>query len=1174
MKRGRSQNEINFIQNEGGKKVKKTPMCLSSAENNYRRLDRQSRLAARLRDCLSYVALGLILMAVCAVSTHAQTSQATLRGTVRDASNAVIVGARINLVNVETHVNVETTTNGAGDYIILNINPGTYTLEASSKGFTSQKLKPFVLQVNQTSTLDFSLSIGGVDTMIQVEAVGNQIEASTTELAITLESKQIADLPLDSRNFTELFAAAPGISPIVVSGSQTMQYTTGIGPAMIPSFNGQSNRSDLFIVDGILDVETFGNSYAVQPGIDYIENMKLESHNDSAEFGGSTGGTINVSTKSGTNSLHGAAWEFSQTNAMQALPYFQPKGQAATPFTQNQWGGTIGGPVVLPKLYHGKNKTFFFAGYEDYRNTSPGTWLSIVPTAAELSGDFTADAPIYDPASTVCDAQLNCTRQQFSYLGVKNKIDPARIAAGNVYYAQHIWPAVQSGAPVGSNTFQNSPFNADLYTFDARIDENFNNNNQAFFRYMALKGNNTSGRSQLPAVQSTNAYSYVGSYTHTFSPVSVLHLQGGRTYESRPQTWRYNNVPSDIDAKAGFPAGLVSGFTTLGTIIPGIAIENSVGGEYGEDDNSEVTANSWSVKGDYVHVIGKHTLKFGAEYNGIGEAQTIEWSQMNFNRAETDNPNNPANTGNGVASFVIGVPNSFTKRNVAESLAPGGVMGYYAQDQFQVTPKLTINVGIRYDLALIPKYGTEKDNNQDVGNFDFNNGTYVVYKVPGSCASLQNAPCIPTPNGALPANVTASPDGKVLENQYDNYQPRIGAAYRITPTMVIHGGFGIAYDNYAALVQNLRGVSGNWPSVGQIAKNNINAPSSASAVPVYSTKNLPAMTAFPDPTPFNQFNWFIDPKAKDAYSLQWNFGVQRQLDSATVVSATYVGSANRRLNYGDFYNTAKTPGPGDPALRRPYPYIAPTFYSMSKGEGNYNALQVQLTRSFSKGLAATIAYTWSKSIDEGCSGFFGSEGCSIQQIYNIKAERSVSAFDVPQSIVATWNYALPVGRGRPLNVDNRLLDLLVGGWQFSGFAKFHSGNPYNVTDSADIANIGSVGWWPYERPNIVGSVKPVHQTAQNWLNASAFADPAPYTYGATGRNNLRTQFYKGTDMSVFKEVKFKDRYAAKFTFDAFNVLNLAIWGQPNSSFNDPNFGKITGTFTGPRHVQMSGKFTF
>jgi hypothetical protein len=229
-------------------------------------------------------------------------------------------------------------------------------LEATSKGFVSQKLKPFVLQVNQVSALDFTLTVGGMDTVIQVEAVGNQVKASSTELAMTLEAKQIADLPLDGRNFTELFTAAPGVSPIVVGGSQSMSYTTGIGSAMIPSFNGQTNRSDLFIVDGILDVETFGNAYAVQPGIDYIESMKLESHNDSAEFGGSTGGTINVSTKSGTNALHGAAWEFNKSPGMQALAYFTPKGAVRTPFKQNQFGGTLGGPVVIPKLYHARTR--------------------------------------------------------------------------------------------------------------------------------------------------------------------------------------------------------------------------------------------------------------------------------------------------------------------------------------------------------------------------------------------------------------------------------------------------------------------------------------------------------------------------------------------------------------------------------------------------------------------------------------------------------------------------------------------------------------------------------------------------------------------------------------------------------------------------------------------------
>ena len=353
----------------------------------------------------------------------------------------------------------------------------------------------------------------------------------------------------------------------------------------------------------------------------------------------------------------------------------------------------------------------------------------------------------------------------------------------------NIWPAAGlAGAPAGSNTFQNSPNSQDLYTYDARIDENIGNNNSVFFRWMALGGNQTSGRTQLPLVQSTNAYSYVGSYVHTFNARSVLHLQAGRTYESRPQVWRYKGVPSDISAKAGFPSQFDTGFLTLGNIIPGIGIQNEVS-EIGEDDNSEVTANSWSVKGDYTYLLGKHTFKFGGEYNGIGESQTIEWSQLNFANAETSNLSDPS-TGNGVASFVIGTPNNFTKRNLGESITPGGIMGYYGQDQFQLTPKLTLNLGLRYDLALIPKYGTPALNNQAVGNFDFSNGSYIVYKVPGSCATLMNAPCIPTPDGSLPNHVVASPDGKVFQNQYNNFQPRLGAAFRLTPSTVIHGGAG------------------------------------------------------------------------------------------------------------------------------------------------------------------------------------------------------------------------------------------------------------------------------------------------------------------------------------------------------------------------------------------------
>jgi hypothetical protein len=1121
-------------------------------------------------------AISFLMLIFLTAPAHSQTTQASVRGNVHDKTNAAVVGATMTLVNVETHVAATTVTGSTGDYLFVNINPGTYTLEAAYTGFSPEKVKPFQLQVNQTSTLDFALGVGSKD-VVEVDAVGQALQASTAELGLTLESKQIEDIPINSRNFTSLLTTAPGVSPVVVSGSQSASYTTSIGPIIIPSVNGQGNRSDLFVVDGILDIETFGDAYAVQPIIDAIQDQKLQSHNDSAEFGGSTGGTINVATKSGTNTLHGSAWDYNQTPQLQAIPYFS---QSVSQTRQNQFGGTIGGPVVIPHLYHGKDKTFFFGAYEGFRVKSPGTSYYLVPTPAQLAGDFTAPGlqPIYDPATTTCDSAGNCTRQQFSYQGVPNKIDPMRFNQGDLAYLKYAFPAYDPNPlPVpGANAFENAPNTQSYNSFDVRVDETLNEHNSAYFRYMAIRGTQASGPVNLPFNQNTDGYSYVGSYVHTFGSNSVLHVQGGRTYENRLQSTRFVGVPKDLNSEIGFQSGLTDGYVTAGSIIPGISVD----GYFGSNNETVVpqtTANSWSGKGDFTHVIGRHTIKVGSEFNGIGESQDIQYANVEMRQQETNiitDPTgkvNPGFTGDAAASFLIGVPGNFTKRNVVESLSFGGVLSFYAQDQFQVSQKLTLNAGIRYDLAFIPKFGRPQDGNQPVGNYDFNNGTYIVYKVPGSCAKLGTAPCIPTPDGSLPEHVVASPDGKIFQNQYNNFQPRLGAAYRIDPTTVIRGGIGLAFDNYAALVQNIRGVSGNWPSVAQLAQTNINAPTAATPFPGYTTQTLPALTTLPSATPFNQFNWFVDPNTKDSYSLQYNIGAQRQLDKATVVSASYVGSLNRRLSVGGNYNISTVPGPGDPRLRSPYPYIQPTFYSRSIGSGNYNSLQLQLTRSIYKGLAATVAYTWSKSIDEGCSGFFGTEGCGVQQIYNIRADRSVSAFDVPQNIVATYNYQLPVGRGKMLNVDNRLLDLLVGGWEYSGFIRLNSGQNYTLTFAGDIANIGNSG---YERPNVVGPLKPANQTYKHWLDASSFATPAQYTYGTMGRNALRAEFYKGWDMSLLKEFPIYDRLHGRFNVDAFNVFNHPIFGIPDTGLNDQNFGKIGYTASGTRVVQLSAKITF
>jgi len=598
------------------------------------------------------LAILLALSVFAAVSARAQLSSAGIRGTVRDSQGAVVPGALLKLVNVNTQVGSDKTANESGDYIYLNLTPGTYTLEASAPGFNTQKLSPFVLQVNQTTTLDFTLAVGAVTQVVSVQAIGEGLQASSSEVSTTLESKQVGDLPLNSRNFTSLFVTNPGVSPITPSGSQVASYTTSIGPIAIPSFNGQTNRSDLFYLDGVLDIETFGNAYAVQPVLDTIQDMKLQSHNDSAEFGGSTGGTINIATKAGTNEFHGAGWEFNKTSSLQALPYFTAHGTPLTPLSQNQYGGAIGGPVLIPKLYNGRNKTFFYFAYEGFRFSSPSEEYLIVPTAAQYAGDFSTSLPIYDPASTTCDASGNCTRTQFP----GNQIPAADLNAGDIYYAQHVLPAATiTGNPLG-NAITGYVNTQNMSSDNGRMDETISSKDSVFFRISTEAGSNVSGRSQLPTSLNTNGRQYVGSWVHIFSPESVLHIEAGRTTLSRPSLARFQGVSSDFNAQVGYPSAITSGYPTLKTLIPGFSVANYFS-DTGENGGPQTTADGWSLKGDYTLLLGKHTLKMGAEFNKIGEGQDIEYSTYNMTANETSNIVSPGTTGDALASFMIGIPN-------------------------------------------------------------------------------------------------------------------------------------------------------------------------------------------------------------------------------------------------------------------------------------------------------------------------------------------------------------------------------------------------------------------------------------------------------------------------------------------------------------------------------------
>ncbi|MEO8126569.1 MAG: hypothetical protein ABI822_05710, partial [Bryobacteraceae bacterium] len=448
----------------------------------------------------------------------------------------------------------------------------------------------------------------------------------------------------------------------------------------------------------------------------------------------------------------------------------------------------------------------------------------------------------------------------------------------------------------------------------------------------------------------------------------------------------------------------------------------------------------------------------------------------------------------------------------------------------------------------------------------------VLQKVPPSCAERGHAPCLPG-DGKLPDHVVVSPTGKIYHDTTTNWGPRLGLAYRATQSIAVRAGFGIYYDNWAAVTQTSQNYEGTWPDIGQQLANNLNVPVAGQPLPVLKAQNPFAAGggAFPAATPFEQVQWYMDPYAKNPYSMQWNFGVAKQLNSSSTVNVDYVGSGSRRLDLGGYYNVALTPGPGDPRARQPFPYIHATYYDRSIGRGNYNALQFHFNKRFSEGLAYQVSYTYSKSIDIGSSGWYGVEGQSVQDPYHYNNDRSVSGFDLTHIMSANIVYEIPFGKGKKFSTGNTLGDTIIGGWQVNTITTARSGQPYNITVPGDSANTGNTG---YLRADLVGDPTLSNPTAQAWFNKAAYAAPAQYKFGNLGRYAQRTSAYWNIDFSIFRQFKFLEKRSIEFRAESFNTPNTVIMGTPNGNVLDANFGKVTATANSPRSLQLGLKVIF
>ncbi len=1154
------------------------------------------RFAALPLVMLMSLGIGLLFPS----KASAQRATATINGTVLDNTGGVIPGAKVVLHNNEQNTERAVTTNATGNYVILDIIPGNYDLSASKQGFAVSKQTNLSLEVNQTATYDFTLSPGSLTQSVNVQASPVTLERSTAELGVAVVQTEVNDLPLNGRNFTQLLDLTPGVSTINVSQNSSGAggvWSTPIGTFTYPAVNGQTNRSDFFLVDGVNDEGSFGSTYVVAPIVDDIQEFKVQSHNDDPAFGGVLGGIVNVVTKSGTNQFHGAAWEFLRNTDLDARNTFEAN---RIPFQQNQFGGTIGGPVILPK-YNGRNKTFFFASYEGFRNHTNAENFYNTPTPAELTGDLTGiKTQIYNPFSGwtqpfMCDASGNALTPLAN--GTQsagtpcNKLPSSLINPNAVNYATALYPAPNL---VGNPNFNGLDTTKTITRQDEaglRLDHTFDDKNSVWVRYTGYT-NPSSGSGGFDGLLHniySHGYNAGAGYVHTFGGSAVLDVLFGRDSANINQFTRYANATPALAGQLGFAPSFLGGFIGGAEFIPNIVLQGYLGNLNTSAHNATQVdethlANIYEGKADFTKTFQHHEFRMGADFN------TNNANALYLNSSETYYPGptalNGVTGGNSLASFLLGLPNSASRRNTDETEFGGWEDGFYFTDQWKVTPKFTVNLGLRYDMTLMPIYGENKNVDYYVGDIDANNGTYILTHMPPSCAQTNAAPCLP--GGTLPANVVVTPlsNGAIYHNDFSNWQPRVGLAYQLRPKTVLRASYGRFFDNWGAITQTAQNFEGTWPSFGQLGASNLNLPSS----PVPSSYANPFTTIslsstgqpLPPPTPFGNQTWYADPFLKRPLSDQWNFGIQEALGKGTILTVNYVGSHDSRLDMGIWANTDTTPSAsGYSPSRAPYPYMTPTDFDQSIGRSSYEALQATLNGKMGRDLTYLVSYTWSKSLDIGCSGWYGVEGCAIQNPYDLNADKGPSAFDLPQILSFSWVYQLPVGKGERWSTSNKAIDYVVGHWRFNGIATFTSGQPYTACEAGDIAGIGETeynscgsGAGGYERLDLVGNPKLSNPNTGEWFNTGAFANPAPGTFGTLGRNTLRSDPFKNFDLSLFRQFPVTENKRFEFRFEMFNAFNQVVYAQPDANSSDPTYGVVSSTANTWRQLQFGLKFYY
>jgi len=1094
------------------------------------------------------------------VNVFAQQITGSVRGTVLDPSGAVVQSASVSASQTETGLTRSAMTDHSGAYVLLELPVGHYQLQVEARGFQTYVQQGIILNVNETATIPVRLVVGAETQQVQVMADAQLIQGTVTSLGKTVSGREVLDLPLDGRNFTQLGLLQPGVVPLT-PGLEEAGGSLRAGQAY--AVNGQRPESNNFLIDGANNFNGVDGGFVLKPPVDAITEFKILTHNASAEFGQSLGSTTNIITRSGANSFHGALWEFLRNDALDATNYF-----AATtePLKQNQFGGTIGGPIR-------KDKTFFFGYYEGFRNRQGETDSSTVPSLVERQGDF----------STVCTEGFTggfCNNPNHQLFNVflnqpypNNQFDLSTvnpISQGLLNY----FPLPNTGTNIFTST---QIVRQDSNQYGVRLDHYLTASDILNFRYTISDGSQfnpipTSGASVpgFPVGQEQRAQNFVAQEAHTFSPSMIgvfrfsylrnKFLYGERTNHTTPASLGFEYDPS-LELAVGPPFIQVNGYTTVGDPITG---------------PRNTFENAFDYSGSLSWVHGRHEFKFGGGYQHL-QVNVLQGIASNGFFVFAPFPVTP----NAFASFLFGQPVFFLQgRGDFSRGIRGNALNSYVQDTFKVTPRLTLNLGVRYDL---PFPYTEIKNRQTLW-------------IPGRQSTV-----VPdAPDGLLYPGDKGVPAG-LIPTFKKGFAPRLGFAWdpKGSAKWLVTSAYGVFYEPY-------------YTGQGGPLQSPISAPPYLQtlqiSVPNFSDPfngNPPVSGQFATPLT----NLTLAPNLPLPYAQDWDLNIQRSFGSDLLFEIGYVGTKGTKLPRFVEANPAiyipgvdaggKPISTSDNADQRRIhsgctldPASPPCTYSSTgfiEGIANssYNALEASLNKRFSHGISFLASYTYSKSIDDASSfNMTGSaskpvagENDLAQNPFDLAAERGRSLFDSRHRFVLSYQWSLPFWRQ-----PHAWYQQILGNWQVNGIATLMSGTPFTVFDSTDFSVQGSapeISGFFSNRPNLVAGQNPNSgpHTPDDWLNKNAFQqvihDPnsAVQQFGTAGRNIAQGPGYANWDFSAFKNIRMAESKEFQFRAEFFNILNHTNFRLPDSDISSPTFNHILAAQS-PRLIQLALKFSF